>query len=301
MKNLIKIFAGLFTLFTATSCLDDEPYALDPAAGHNVVEFYNVTAPVSGYNDKYLVYQPVTLESVPEAEFTIGVNWAGPEEFAPQDIVVQLEANNTAVTELGYAPLASNLYDLPTSVTIKKGETFTLFKVKVRPSSFNGDLRNALGITIKSSSHGVVSKNIGTAIFSLPVKNPYDGVYKINSGYVLRFSDPTNPTVNDALNGSLAGQPNLSLVTISSNTVEISGITWASGGGVAGINNLRATIDPVTNLVTMSAVGNATLKNRVGFENKYDPATKTLTLNFDWNQTSTKREMGYVIQWISNR
>ncbi|MDT4886891.1 hypothetical protein FQZ97_1232940 [compost metagenome] len=92
------------------------------------------------------------------------------------------------------------------------------------------------------------------------------------------------------------------MVTVDANTVEITNLRWAGGtSGVAGIDNLRATIDPATNLVTMTALGNATLANRAGYENKYDPATKTLTLNFDWNQTANAREIGLVIQWVADR
>lgn len=303
MKNKIFLFSWIITLAALlTSCLDDKEYALDPSNGHNVIEFYNVTTPGTNYNAKYLTYTPKTFVAEPESEFTMGVNYAGPEDNAPTDITVTLTPNNAVATEMGYSQLGNTLYTLPTSVVIKKGERFALFTVKVKTGSFDLTKKNALAVSITAASYGIISGNNATAVFSLPVKNKYDGVYKVNSGFVQRYSNPTTPTTGDALNGSLAGNPNVSLVTIDANTVEITNLRWAGGTStVGGVDNLRATVDPVTNLVTVTALGNNTVKNRAGLENKYDPATKTFTLNFDWNQTSTKRELGIVIQWSADR
>lgn len=160
----------------------------------------------------------------------------------------------------------------------------------------------ALAYRISDPGNAKVSDGNETFITFVSVKNIYDGSYKINSGFVQRYSAPTTPTEGDALNGSMEGNPNVTLSTVNATTVEIGNLRWAGGtSGVAGIDNLRATIDPATNLVTMTALGNGTLANREGFENKYDPATKTFTLNFDWNQTANKREIGLVIQWVGDR
>lgn len=303
MKKNIFLFSWILALGAfLTSCLNDNQYALDPSNGHNVIEFYNVTSPGTAYTAKYLTYTPKTFVAEPESEFQMGVNYAGPEDGAPTDITVTLTPNNAVAVEMGYNQIDPSLYTLPTTVVIKKGERKSLFTVKVKTASFDLTKRNGLAMSITATSHGIISGNNATAIFNLPVKNAYDGVYKINDGFVQRYSAPTTPTTGDALNGSLAGNPNLSLVTVDATTVEITNLRWAGGtSGVAGIDNLRATIDPATNLVTMTALGNATLRNRAGFENKYDPATKTFTLNFDWNQTSTKREIGLVIQWTADR
>ncbi|MGK6351289.1 DUF1735 domain-containing protein [Parapedobacter sp. DT-150] len=185
MKKITKLIALFVAFGLLSSCLKDDKYALDPSGGNNVVEFYNVTAPISTYNDKYVIYIPMTLEAVEEAEFTVGVNYAGPENVAPQDIVIELAASpetvedNNTVEGSSYTQLDPSLYEFPTTVTIPKGEKTALFQVKVKPLEFNGDLNNALGIRITSSSYGVISGNIGEVIFSLPVKNIYDGVYAV--------------------------------------------------------------------------------------------------------------------------
>ena len=93
----------------------------------------------------------------------------------------------------------------------------------------------------------------------------------------------------------------LEFITIGANTVVIESITWHGGGGVGGVGGLSATIDPATNLVTMASTENATLTNWAGKENKYDPATKTFTLNFRWNPTSTTREYSVVLKYEGPR
>ena len=49
------------------------------------------------------------------------------------------------------------------------------------------------------------------------------------------------------------------------------------GGGVGGVDNFRLYVDPVTNQTTMTALGNASLRNIPGKPNFYDPVTKTLS------------------------
>lgn len=307
MKNKF-LFLTLLCAGFLTSCLKDDKYALDPSGGTNVVEFYNIVAPTSDYNAPCLVYTKA-FEAEAESILTAGVNYAGPENVAPKDIVLQLAVDPAIITTYNtydaskkYVQLDPSLYSFPTTVTIPKGKKTAFFEIKLKTAQFDFNKVNALAIQITNTSHAVVSGNGGGAIFAVPVKNVLDGIYKIESGFVQRYSAPGVPTVNDALNGSLAGNPDLTLSTINATTVEITNLRWAGGSSsVSGINNLRATLNPVTNQITMSAVGNTTLRNRTGFENSYNPATKTLTLNFEWNLTTTPREVGLVIKWSKVR
>lgn len=185
MRNKFQYFILLVLLgMTFTSCLKDEKYALDPSGSHNVIEFYNVTAPVSGYTAPYLVYVPTTLEVVPEAEFTVGVNYAGPEDLAPMDITVQLAeapevvTDNNARAGTNYVHPHSSTFEFPTSVTIKKGEKTALFNVKVKPTQLDPTVSNAIGLKISGTSHAVVSGNNGAAIFSIPIKSMWEGKYE---------------------------------------------------------------------------------------------------------------------------
>ena len=81
-------------------------------------------------------------------------------------------------------------------------------------------------------------------------------------------------------------------------TGDLGCLKWAyPNGSVAGINGLSISIDPVTNLVTMSSAANATLTNWAGHENKYDPITKTFYLAFRWNPAANVREYEIVLKY----
>lgn len=134
-------------------------------------------------------------------------------------------------------------------------------------------------------------------------KNAYDGMYAIGAGSTIqRYTAAGVPTANDALNGSLVGNPDIALASIDPTTVEITYLNWADNGGrVAGIDRLQAVIDPATNQVTLKSLTNITLKNIAGRDNKYDPATKTFILNFDWNQTTAKRAVSLILSYKTAR
>ncbi|HMR91286.1 MAG TPA: DUF1735 domain-containing protein [Chitinophagaceae bacterium] len=183
-RKLINTPILFLLLGTAlTSCLKDDKYALDPSGSNNVVEFLNVTAPVTGYNDPYVVYVPTTLEAVPEAEFTIGINYAGPEDVAPVDITVQLAEAPEAVTDNNtkkgttYVHPASSSFQFPATATIKKGEKTALIVVKVQPLELDASVSNAIGLKITSTTRGEVSGNVGKVIYSIPIKSIWQGTY----------------------------------------------------------------------------------------------------------------------------
>jgi hypothetical protein len=135
------------------------------------------------------------------------------------------------------------------------------------------------------------------------------------SGKVTRYTSPGAPA-GDVLSGDLAGNPDVSLITSGPNAVVVpvpatpnpGTLYWAaaSGSQVAGIDGLKITVDPATNLVTMSSTLNTTLANWAGSTpginyNRYDPATKTFYLAFKWNPTSNVREYEIVLKYKGPR
>lgn len=263
MKNIFKLLIVFITSTALVSCLKDDQYALDPASGtNNVVEFYNVTAPFSAYTAKYVEYIPKTFENVPTDEFMIGVNWAGAEDFAPVDIVVNIAPAPEVAAEAGYDQLDASLYSMPTTLTIKKGEKFALVPISVKPSSFDGDLANAIAVKITSTSHGVISGNVGAVIFSLPVKNPWDGKYTYSSAASQTLLP--NHTAN------------IELRTINATRVRMA-------PGLAGYysNQVDLVVDRATNQVTVEMT--TLLPIETDPSSHYDPATKTFHLKWTSN------------------
>jgi hypothetical protein len=177
------------------------------------------------------------------------------------------------------------------TVTFNPGEHAKPIMIKLDPSTLDLTKQYAFGFTITDASGATIS-SLKSALVEVGVKNPYDGIYAVMSGYVQRYTAPGTPESPSTLSGPLAGNPDVAVVTVGPNTVEIQGLQWTTGSnsGVGGIANLRATVDPATNLVTMQALGNPTLVNWAGKENRYDPATKTLYLAFNWNPATTPRE-----------
>jgi hypothetical protein len=243
----------------------------------------------------------------PSVDFPVTVQYLGT-EGAPNDISVEMELDNSMVTRFNtvehtsYTILDPSLYTVVSNVvTIRKGERSGTFLIRLKSDQFSFTSVYGLGIKIKSTSQGVVSGNYGAGVYRIIAANAWDGVYDISSGNIRRYTSPTQPELpsnpNYALNGDISGNADLTFTTASANSVIIGNLRWASGGGVGGIGDLLATINPTTNEVTLSSItgaggaANLTLANIPNRINRYDPTTRTFTLNFDWNQTSNKREV----------
>lgn len=282
MKTFSKIVILLLVSSGLTSCLkddniDNQEYGMINLNANKIVE---VTAASSS--------SALPFENV-DKDLTVLTLHLAAESPTTEDVVVTLSlaqsqamitAYNTA-NATAVAQLPADFYKLPAgglAVTIPKGTTAVPFTIKVNTSKFNPAITYALGLTIASVDKPgyTVSGNFGKTLARVSAKNIYDGRYSY-SGTTIRNS-ANGPDVT--LSGFNANFPVRSLATVGANSVTIVPL-WANGQGIAGIDNTIATVDPTTNLVTMSS-SNATLKNTPGKVNKYDPATKTFTLSFDW-------------------
>lgn len=316
----MKIFRNYLPLLVMavffSSCLKDKFNVIDPDKGSpSVVEFKVNLAPMSETSEGslYTGYAQA-FASQASVEATYLVNVTGPEPAA-QDINVTIGAKTGAVAAfnadkqknnpayVGFTELPSTLYTILTpNVTIKAGQRTAEVRVAYKTQDFDFSKRYAFPISITATSFANISRNFGTVLLNISAKNAWDGVYSMEAGsFVTRYTSPGVPA-NDALSGSIAGNADVSLVSVGANTVEITGLRWAgNASGVAGIDNLRATINPTTNAVTMQSLGTPNLANITGQVNSYDPTTKTFTLNFDWNQTSTPRVMKLVLKYKGTR
>jgi hypothetical protein len=288
--------------FGLSSCLDEDPVFTDNGS-HSIVELV-IPARTSSVPYPSLI---TTLDVADEYLLPIEINFTGV-NGTPEDVVVEVAIDNSYLGVFDESKqtvaLPTTSYELPSSnrVTIPKGQKRATYTIKLFPRTFDFSESYALGVRIVSTSAGVVSGNYSAGVYKIVAKNSYDGIYAIQPGSnIQRYSAPGVPTTGDALNGPLAG--NLTLSTTGATTVEITGLRWGSGStsGVAGIDNLRLTVDPVTNKVTMFALGNATLANWGDKPNTYDPATRTFTLNFNWNPAAASREVTLIIKYSSSR
>lgn len=306
-------FLNLFTLvgissLLLSSCIKDDVEELGDA-GRTFLKF--AEAP-----ENSIFFDPFTdIKTV--GLFSLNRD-ASSEGELNKAVTVKIKANPDAIEAYNdehgtnFEVLPETLYTIGSGIT-QSGDVFTLnynsgefakeFVVNLDGSQWDLSKQYALAFSVVDSAGIELAEGKKDIITFLAIKNAYDGKYSIESGSVQRYVGPVNPETTGNLNGSVAGNPDLTLATVGPNTVEITGLQWAAGSnsGVAGIDNLRLTVDPATNQVTMFSLGNASLANWEGHENYYDPATKTFHLAFRWNPTGNRREYEMVIKYKGPR
>lgn len=331
-QNKNKYFRFLIIaamVFSLQSCLKNNSFYVDFSKGSPAVELplaavrtnkpFAISFDVS--NTPSLYYAVVNVASVNKPTSTVTATLGIDSVFlnaynAAQDAAAKkaqadyLAADTTHKVSDSNYPAAYSPYELMPDSTYKIASFDVTIAAQHREDSvpiqvFTNKLQQGhkylLPLTITNSSLSI--SNWNHLMINIGAKNAYDGIYSVVSGAVQRYTNPTTPTSGDALNGSLVGNPDMTLTTAGISSVELSNLRWHGGtSSIAGIDHLQASIDPGTNKVTMSSLGNATLANIPGKENSYDPATKTFTLNFDWNQTANKREiLNLVIKYSKAR
>ncbi|MCT1530785.1 DUF1735 domain-containing protein [Sphingobacterium daejeonense] len=298
MKRFFKyILIAVMVPILFTSCLKDDELIGPDADGavENIIEFGNIAAPSSDKFSEVPMFV-TSVEMVPSFELNVPIKIVG--VYNPKsDVKVVVEVDNSLITkynsteETSFVPLDPSKYTVSTyEVTIPKGDRSANFNVKLLGDKFDFEKDYALAFRIKSVSEGTISGNFGHVVIATVPKNNYDGIYSSEDGFIQRYSAPGTPTTGDNLNGTLKGNRDVTLSSVNGSTVSLTGLNWGNNaGGVGGVDYIQLMVDPATNLVTVSSTSNGTLKNTPGKVNKYDPATKTFTLNFDWNPATTPR------------
>jgi hypothetical protein len=162
-------------------------------------------------------------------------------------------------------------------VTISPGQQLVEFPITYAADKIDFSQNYVLGLKLASPTGAQLTTNLNNAILRITLKSPYEATYSLK-GFFLRLVGGVN---DPTLGGNFSGFTT-NLATITTTQVAFSPV-FANGGGVAGIDGTFITVDPATNKVTMAATGNATLANKAGYDNRYDPATKTFYLSFTWN------------------
>ncbi|MCW3112804.1 MAG: hypothetical protein JWR18_1200 [Segetibacter sp.] len=310
MRNkTLNLFLVLIVGMTFTSCIKNNITPLEDGIGSSFIT-------ITQSPENKIFFSPFTeVRTVPLLSVKRDV--ASSAELN-NTMTVKVEVNSDSVKNYNtahgtkYEVLPDSLYTLGAGVT-KSGNVFTMtlntgefqkdFNIALNGAKW--DLSRIYALAFKVVDPGGLKVLTGTneVITLLSIKNQYDGIYSVESGNVQRYTAPGTPTVGDALNGTLAGNPDVTLSTAGPTTVLVTNLKWGSGSGsgVAGIDNLQATVNPATNLVTMKALGNATLTNWEGKVNRYDPATKTFYLSFIWNPTANVRTYEIVLKYKGPR
>lgn len=174
-----------------------------------------------------------------------------------------------------YTLMPTQFYTIPTLVTtVPANQRTANISINVVTQNFDLEKAYVLPITIADASGQQIS-NYKTLFLNIQAKNKYDGIYTVK-GYVHRDADLS-------LGGPIKAGITTSLATTGANTLSYTPV-WANGGGIGGIDGLGLVVNPTTNKVTFTD-SNPTLVGTPGYDNRYDPATKTFYLSFLWNGT----------------
>jgi len=303
IKSFLIIALAGITLNSCLKSTDKFGWEKDSDAGTVLVGIYDRSSVGEA--------KPFVMELLPSQETMdfLQLKIHAPRTQPANDIQVTLELDDALITAYNnahgtsYLPLPANAFTLPSPLTFTIPKTSKEFIIPITINKSNLNLANqyALGVKIVSISEGLINDFEKEIVATFLVKNIYDGKYSYVSGLVTRYTAPGVPA-NDALSGPLGPSlPDVSMITTGATTVRLAGLQWSGGGGVGGVDPITLSIDPVTNLVTSSSGANASFGNWAGKENKYDPATKTFTLNFRWNPTSTTREYSVVFKYSGSR
>jgi hypothetical protein len=191
--------------------------------------------------------------------------------YPASDITI---AKDASALPAGYVYLPDSSYQLlNTTATVDPKSHLAAFQVKLFSNKISLAYSYGLGFSITSASGGVtIADNKKKDALLVGVKNIYDGVYNTR-GYALRAGDA-------ALTGYFT-DVEFGLITFSATSNDFDHLqVWGDGVSGVGIGIPRITTDPTTNLVTVTSSGGAT--NYPGYNNHYDPATKTFYLGFTW-------------------
>lgn len=276
------LIAGFALMASAlTSCLKDNgPGSVDFSKSPALVAWqYHAGSPV-----------PLTTKMLGKSTDTTGV------EVALSVASITLGSNVTATVALDNAGanayiadhpgshiLPSNLYTIPNPVvTIKAGQQFAKLKINFKGDQIDFDQNYILGLKITSANGAQVPSNLNAAILVITLQSIYEGTYDYK-GYALRLGD-------NQLTGNFSGA-SAPLGTVSKYAVSFSPL-WGDGKGfIAGIDGTFLTVDPATNKVTAASSTNGTLKEDAGYNNHYDPATKTFYVSFSWSTPGTRQSI----------
>lgn len=306
-KIIYKIFPILTLVFALamTSCLSDSAYdnneiGINPTNNTNYVEVHitsndnsNIIArayPTIGRDTTITQFMAVNLTSGPAtSDLTISYVQMGTDKLskATYSYVVDSLVNINGFLLAD----ASKITDLNNgSVTIPKGSSTGYIKVKLNPNNLIGSTYVfAIRITAVSDKKYTIS-NLTDGVAKFGAANMYDGQY-INTG-----------TMTDYANANFTGAYPLTvnLVTQSANSVGyfdvkiwgdyfhamMNGTSYSGYGSFAPVFTFDASnnVTSVINIYGQPAGNGRSAELDPSGINKFDPATKTLSVSYWMNQ-----------------
>jgi Domain of unknown function (DUF1735) len=294
MKYIQKLLFGLTTLAILQSCLKDKAYddgatqslRSDLTTINKVVEITLTPGAVGNVASISLASTDNILNAIPISVSSI--------DAPTENVIVTLERDTTLIDRYNTAngtaidPLPRSLYtELNTTVTIPANSRFAYFKIKIDPSVLIGE-DYALPYKIKSVSAGYgVSNTLSTGILRLTFKNEWEGDYTVvgtrynctaagDQGYT------GGPIPGNFATAAIPSPKYLASTSLTSNLAYVANL----GAGTS--RDYTFTFTPGATLtytlpVSLSASFVAGISNIRWITRTYNPATKTITLLWTYN------------------
>ena len=196
-----------------------------------------------------------------------------PRSAMGNSVQVKIALNNALASAEGFAIPAPSAYALVTTdYTLTPTNKKASVRLRVNPSGLIGDTY-AIGLTIQQVSAGEINQAAKDIIIELKVKNAYEGDYYASGERILY----AGPTIGSGIASIFSIDTDKYLYTIDQNTVETDVADLVGGGW------MFLEVNPVTNDVTVKP---STISPTFALSNngscKYNPATKTFTLNYKY-------------------
>lgn len=218
----IKAIYLLALVVGLSSCLkENDRTIIDEGKGANIIEFANTgTNAAGGTASKYprFATDMGVVEPGQVVKFNVNIAYSGTNP-APQDITVNFDVDQATLdlfnTQNGtsYVIPPADVYTIPKkSVVIPAGQRKITIEVAINnTANFDFGVNYALPLKITSASHGTISGNFGSALYSFAARNKYDGVFEVT---------PLTPMV-DVNNATFVGYYplNIELRTFTGNSV----------------------------------------------------------------------------------
>lgn len=293
--NIFKGFIAVLCVISLSACLKNKNEQPDFSSTTPVVEI-PVGSPTGDGSVNSLSTSLIQKDT--PTDYVYYINYAASSTKAT-DFKVTLSVNPTALASYNASHssdpaltiVPASAFSMPTSITIPAGQRRVQVPVKFISTLLDPAIGYGLPVTITDASGEVISKNFGSVIIKVAVRNRYDGNYSWK-GYVFREGGP-------AETGNFKGLSK-DLVSNGASAVDFSQV-WATGGGVGGIDGLTISVNPTTNKVTMKSTANATLANDPAYDNRYDPATKTFYVSFKWGVSPSSRSATDTLTYVAAR
>ena len=294
MKQLINLkFLGALSLISVLmiSCLKDKGFE-DGEYGLGEIEGKELITIPFAKNAENAVALELKDEMQEVDLFSANYDFESP---APQDITVTLERND-ALIPTGFLLLPSSVYTIPTyDVVIPKGQRLSsVLKMRINTVTLDPAEAYAIGFSIKSvSKSGVtIASNLRNVLFTISLKNKYDGVYTVNGPLV------------DVANASITQWPNWTahLVTTGPSSCVVVDMTYtgfeahpikaAGASSYYGAFGMEFHFDPATDKIIDVTSPYAPAANTRDAEidpsglNFWDPATQDIKVKYFMMQPS---------------